>query len=89
MVGLQRSKMQLRLITSMACLYAIVMMLHVVSWFVVGVVMMPTFILLGLGLTCLSINLWAIARPHQLRAILTTLYYRLLPLWKPSIPSTH
>jgi hypothetical protein len=89
MVGLQRSQMQLRLITSVACVYAIMMMLHVASWFMIGVVMVQTFILLGLGLTCLSVNLWAIARPRQLRAILTTLYYHLLPLWKLSIPSTH
>lgn len=89
MVGLQRPKAYQRLMTSMASLYALLMILHVASWFVIGVVMMQTYILLGLGLMCLSANLWAIAAPMSLQVILHTLYHRLSPLWKPSIPSTY
>jgi hypothetical protein len=36
------------------------MILHVISWYIIGVVMAPTFILMFLGITCLAINLIAI-----------------------------
>lgn len=36
---------------------ASVMLLHVYTWFVIGVVMLPTYILLGLATTCLLTNL--------------------------------
>lgn len=39
-----------------AVLFATVMVLHVGTWFAVGVVMAPTYILLTLGLVCLWIN---------------------------------
>ena len=34
------------------------MVFHVSTWFVIGVVTPVTFILLGLSLSCLTINLW-------------------------------
>ncbi|GAB4341297.1 MAG: hypothetical protein Fur0042_02660 [Cyanophyceae cyanobacterium] len=40
----------------LAVLFAAVMVLHVGTWFAVGVVMAPTYILLTLGLVCLWIN---------------------------------
>jgi hypothetical protein len=43
-----------------ASIFACVMIMHVYTWFVVGVVMLPTFILLGLAITCLLTNLAAI-----------------------------
>lgn len=69
-VGLGRPRSTIRLITSFASLYAAVMILHVVTWFVVGVVMLPTFVLSGLGALCLGLNLWAIAQPHRLSGFL-------------------
>jgi hypothetical protein len=36
------------------------MILHVFAWFIIGVVMAPTYILLGLGSICLLVNLKAI-----------------------------
>lgn len=45
---------------------ALVMMLHVLSWLVVGIVLAPTFILLTLGGVCLSINCWSVAHPASL-----------------------
>lgn len=37
-------------------IFAILMILHVFTWFVVGVVMAPTYILLWLGSSCLITN---------------------------------
>ncbi|NJM70021.1 MAG: hypothetical protein HC862_07195 [Scytonema sp. RU_4_4] len=43
-----------------ASIFAFVMVLHVYTWFLIGVVMAPTYILLSLALTCLVINVGAI-----------------------------
>jgi hypothetical protein len=56
-------------------LFALIMIFHVLTWFMVGVVMAPTYILLLLGSTCLSINLWAIAHPSSLRGIILRMYH--------------
>ena len=57
----QRSLKQLLLMAAVASLYAIAMVLHVMTWLWIGVVMLPTFVLLGLGSTCLISNAAAIA----------------------------
>ena len=57
---LRRSSIQIFTMSSMAIAYALLMILHVVSWYIVGVVMAPTFILMFLGITCLTINCGAI-----------------------------
>ncbi len=43
-----------------ASILAFVMVSHVYTWFAIGVVMAPTFILLSLAVTCLLINSGAI-----------------------------
>ncbi|MBH8563996.1 hypothetical protein I8748_17700 [Nostoc sp. CENA67] len=43
-----------------ASIFAVVMVLHVYTWFIIGVVMAPTYILLCLAITCLLSNLAAI-----------------------------
>lgn len=43
-----------------ASVFALVMIFHVFTWLMVGMVMAPTYILLCLGSTCLCINLAAI-----------------------------
>ncbi|WP_341529710.1 hypothetical protein WKK05_10555 [Nostoc sp. UHCC 0302] len=43
-----------------ASFFASVMILHVYTWFIIGVVMPPTYILLWLAITCLLSNLAAI-----------------------------
>ncbi|WP_026733069.1 hypothetical protein [Fischerella sp. PCC 9605] len=43
-----------------ASFFALLMILHVFAWFMMGVVMAPTYILLGLGSICLLANLRAI-----------------------------
>jgi|GEM_PF-227587 hypothetical protein len=63
--GLQRPRWQMYWIAALSALYATLMVLHVVTWFVAGVVMVPTFVLLGLALVCLGLNGWAIAAPQS------------------------
>jgi hypothetical protein len=58
----------------LASLAALLMVLHVMTWFVVGVVMLPTFVLWSLGAVCLSINLWALQHPQSLRVMLLWLW---------------
>jgi hypothetical protein len=43
-----------------ACIFASVMIIHVYTWFMIGVVMAPTYILLSLAITCSVTNLAAI-----------------------------
>lgn len=45
---------------SVASIFALLMMFHVYTWFAIGVIMAPTYILLGLAVTCLATNLIAV-----------------------------
>lgn len=51
---------QIYLIAAMASIYASMLLLHVFTWFAIGVVMAPTYILTLLGSVCICINLGAI-----------------------------
>ncbi|MBD1937709.1 hypothetical protein [Microcoleus sp. FACHB-68] len=63
---LRRPKAQVWKAAAIAAIPALVMVFHVVTWFMIGVVMAPTYILLWLAATCLSINLWAISHPQSM-----------------------
>ena len=65
-VGLSRPVGQVLPSAGIASLLAGVMVLHVLTWFLIGVVMVPTFVLLSLGSVCLVVNLWAILNPSSL-----------------------
>jgi hypothetical protein len=69
-VTLGRPPGQIFLTAGFASLYAGLMVAHVWTWFAIGVVMAPTFILLSLGGTCLAIALWAIANPAPMVRLL-------------------
>ncbi|MGK7881637.1 MAG: hypothetical protein AB4060_16290 [Crocosphaera sp.] len=58
---------RIKLLTSVtiATLFAIILSLHVASWWIVGVVQAPTFILLALATVCIGLNIWAIAESKQ------------------------
>lgn len=73
LVGCDRPAIQVWQSCGVASLAALLMVLHVASWFVVGVVMIPTFVLLLLGTVCLAVNLWAVLAPHQMRWVLSFL----------------
>jgi len=64
--GLLSSTMRRNGMALAASGYATLMLLHVMTWFVIGVVMAPTFILTGLGLLCLGLNGWAMLHPQSL-----------------------
>lgn len=58
--ALCRPLVQVWQIAAIASTFAVFMILHVFTWFIVGVVMAPTYILLWLGCSCLCSNFVAI-----------------------------
>lgn len=70
LTGLRRPQRQVLAAVGLACIPAVVMIFHVFTWWMVGVVMAPTFILLALASTCLSINFWAVAHPQSMSHLL-------------------
>ncbi|WP_348250389.1 hypothetical protein [Leptolyngbya sp. NM2-A1] len=54
----------------MTSLFALALLLHDFTWFSIGVVMAPTYILLALACVCLSLNIWAIAHPTSIKQLL-------------------
>ncbi len=62
MMALDRPLWQVGFMAAIASAYATVMVLHVLTWFVVGVVMVPTYVLLSFGLACCIVNSWAVLR---------------------------
>jgi hypothetical protein len=65
-ISLDRPPSQVRWAAGLGSLCAVTMVLHVSTWFSIGVVQAETFILLSLGATCLSLNVWAIAHPQSM-----------------------
>lgn len=59
----RRSPASIRLASLVASLFAITLFLHVGTWLMIGVVAIPTYVLFGLGLTCLAINLTTMVEP--------------------------
>lgn len=74
--GLNRKKWQIRLLGIVSFLYAFLLLFHVFSWYIVGVVMAPTFILLFVGSLCTLINLWAIFYPESMQQFFQLLFRR-------------
>ena len=63
--ALCRPLVQVWQIAAIASTFAVVMILHVFTWFIVGVVMAPTYILLWLGCSCLCTNVAIFIRRHS------------------------
>jgi hypothetical protein len=80
LVGTQRPVRHIRVAVAVALLLALVMVLHVLTWFVIGVVQVPTYVLLGLGSLCLVMNLWAIAHRGSMQQVLQAIARR-VRLW--------
>lgn len=79
MGGLLRSRSDLVAIASVSHIYAVLMVGHVLTWWLVGVVMAPTFILLFLATVCLGINGWALgdrAFGPWVRSVSLSVYHR-------------
>jgi hypothetical protein len=60
LVVMRRPSQQIWQATAIASTFAFVMIMHVYTWFAIGVVMAPTYILLWLAITCLVANIAAI-----------------------------
>lgn len=60
LAALHRPLSQVCQSAAIATFFAVVMILHVYTWFAIGVVQLPTYILLWLAVTCLFANLGAI-----------------------------
>jgi hypothetical protein len=56
---------------AIAVTLAITLFLHVSTWFTIGVITPVTFILFGLGMSCLSINIVAIIYRKQFLQLIT------------------
>lgn len=60
LTALRRPIHQVQPVVGIASIFALTMVLHVYSWFVIGIVMAPTYILLFLAISCLLMNCAAI-----------------------------
>ena len=78
LLWLQRPLFQLRLGATVAIVFALTLFLHIATWFVIGVVTPVTFILAGLGTTCIVINLALVIYRDSLQAYFSS--------WKSSVP---
>ncbi len=65
LTGLRRPQLQITQSVLLSSFFALIMIGHVLIWLSIGVIMLPTYILLCLGSTCLIINIWAIAHPKS------------------------
>ena len=65
----QRPLAQMRLATILSIVFALTLFLHVSTWFMIGVITPVTFILFGLGATCLAVAILANIYRHKLLAI--------------------
>ncbi|EKQ68049.1 hypothetical protein OsccyDRAFT_2558 [Leptolyngbyaceae cyanobacterium JSC-12] len=72
-VGMGRPKAQVWQSTGWAIAVAVLMLLHVCTWLMVGVVRIPSFVLFTLAICCLSLNVWALQYPHSLNSRLRVL----------------
>ena len=60
LVAIEQSLSKIRWSIGIASIFAITLFLHVSTWFIIGVITPVTFVLFGLGTTCLLINILAI-----------------------------
>jgi hypothetical protein len=69
-VAQTRSWFPIPIVATWASIFALALFVHVGTWFAIGVVMIPTFVLIALGIVCLAINFWAVYKRHQLQKYL-------------------
>lgn len=84
LTALRRPQGQVLTAAAIAAIPALVMVFHVLTWFMIGVVMAPTYILLWLAATCLSINLWAISHPQSMVRLFKWAWGIISPAFLPS-----
>jgi hypothetical protein len=72
--ALGRSTSTIYATVGLSILPAIVLLLHVTTWWAIGIVMLPTYILPILAITCLTINAYAAIDPQQTGHLLRKIY---------------
>ncbi|NJR64759.1 MAG: hypothetical protein HC772_04610 [Leptolyngbyaceae cyanobacterium CRU_2_3] len=69
-VGFRRPFAYVQGMAAIAIAFALILILHVITWWTIGVVMAPTYILSALGCVCIATNLACVAigfrRCHRL-----------------------
>ncbi|MCS6813434.1 MAG: hypothetical protein NZ772_07670 [Cyanobacteria bacterium] len=70
LVGTEASMQRIRAVAVLGISLAVMMVMHVLSWLLVGVVMLPTYVLLCLAGACFSINIMLIYEQPILRRLL-------------------
>lgn len=60
LVATKGSVLKMRWSSAIALLFAATLFFHVSTWFIIGVITPVTFILFGLGTTCLLVNMLAV-----------------------------
>ncbi len=70
LVGANRSVQLIYGTVAIAVWPAIALFLHVATWWSIGVVMLPTFILPILATICLATHAYAVMNPQQMRTLL-------------------
>ncbi len=89
LAGQRKTTARIWVAVSIAAFFAGLMVLHVLTWFLVGVVMAPTFILLTLGSVCLAINLWAMFGRKSLARLLVAVYKFCTRVDLSALPNLH
>lgn len=69
-VGLSRPNLRIWQAAGLAISGSVLMVLHVLTWLLVGVVEIQTFVLFSLGVCCLGLSLWAIGHSPSLRQVI-------------------
>ncbi|MEA5511098.1 hypothetical protein VB715_15090 [Crocosphaera sp. UHCC 0190] len=64
-VVIKPSRWKLMTSVVIAMSFALILSLHVVSWWIVGVIQAPTFILLALSTVCIGLNIWVMLEFRQ------------------------
>ncbi len=72
--ALDRSPAIIATSIGLSILPAITLLLHVATWWAIGVVMLPTYILPFLAITCLVINTYAMINSQRLGSLLRELF---------------
>ncbi|MDJ0557162.1 MAG: hypothetical protein QNJ68_22500 [Microcoleaceae cyanobacterium MO_207.B10] len=68
--ALRRPQKDINVMALFASFYALMIILHVGTWFIVGVVRIETFVLLSFASCCLIVNIWSVSHGSSLRAII-------------------
>ena len=76
LVATEQSLTKIRWSMGIASIFAFTLFLHVSTWFIIGVITPVTFVLFGLGTTCLIINTLAVIYRQEIVQLIMELPYK-------------